>query len=283
MKTYFVDGQFVPEDEAVIPVTDLSVLRGYGVCDIMRTYRGKPFFIKEHVQRLVKSAGEIGLSLPWAENEIIRLVLETLEKNQPVNEVNIRIVITGGSSADFFHPQGDPRLIILITDLKKLPDTWYNQGVSVITILQERPMPDAKVTAYIPAAMALKQAKSKDAIEAIYVNRDNQVLEGTTSNLFAFVNNTLITPKDHILKGITRQAILALSGQHFNIEERPIDLSELLLADEVFITGTNKGIVPVVKIDNTVIGNGKPGSNTRKLMAVMEKHTIEFIESAKSI
>ncbi len=280
MKTYFVNGQFVPEDQAVIPVTDLSVLRGYGICDIMRTYRGKPFFLKEHVYRLERSALEIGLTLPWSNNEIIQYVLQTLDKNQPVDEVNIRIVITGGSSNDFFTPQGTPRLIILLTDITALPDTWYKDGVFVITHLQERPMPDAKVTSYIPAAMALKKAAKKNAIEALYTNRNCQVLEGTTSNLFIFKNDILITPRDHVLKGITRQAILSLSEPLFKIEEKPVFLEELLSADEVFITGTNKGIVPVVKVDDTTIGSGKPGRNTKQMMTQLENHTNDFIKSA---
>ena len=280
MKTYFVNGRFVSEDRAVIPVTDLSVLRGYGVCDIMRTYRGRPFFLEEHASRLQASAAEIGLSLPWSKDDIIRYVLETLGKNHPIDEVNIRIVITGGSSTDYFTPQGNPRLIILLTDLKKLPETWYEDGVRVVTYLQERPMPDAKITSYIPAAMALKDAHKKNAIEAIYINRNQHVLEGTTSNLFAFFNDILVTPSEDVLKGITRKATLSLARNMFQIKERKISLEELLSADEIFITGTNKGIVPVIQVDETRIGSGRPGRHTRELMSRLETHTNSFIRQA---
>lgn len=266
MKIYHVDGQFVPADKAVIPVDDLSVLRGYGVCDIMRTFRGKPYFLDEHIDRLVNSAREIGLSLPWSNEEIKLTVLETLQRNRNVDQVNIRIIITGGSSPDYFYPQGPPRLIIMITDMKKLPLEWYSQGIKVITHPQERLIPDAKVTAYIPAALALKKAKKLGAVEAIYVNSDGQVLEGTTSNLFMFTNNTLVTPDREILKGITREAVISISQQLFQTLERPVLLTELLAADEVFISGTNKGVVPVVKVDENLIGTGKPGPNTLKIM-----------------
>ncbi|MBU2452762.1 MAG: aminotransferase class IV, partial [Proteobacteria bacterium] len=224
MKTYYVDGRFVPSDQAMIPVNDLAVLRGYGVCDIMRTYKGKPYFLDEHIKRLENSAKEIGLSLPWSTKDIIDIVLETLKRNQLIDEANIRIVITGGSSSDFFYPQGHPRLIILVTDMNNLPDSWYEKGVKVITHPLERPLPDAKVISYIPAAMALKLAKEKDAIEAIYINRRMEVLEGTTSNLFAFFNNTLITPKDGILKGITRQAVLSFARNLYPVQEKAITL-----------------------------------------------------------
>jgi branched-chain amino acid aminotransferase len=276
VKTYYVDGKFVPSNKAVIPVNDLAILRGYGVCDIMRTYKGQPYFLDAHITRLENSALTIGLSLPWSTQEIKNLVLETLDKNQPLDEANIRIIITGGSSTDFFYPQGQPRLLILITDIKKLPGTWYTKGVKVITHPLERTLPDAKVISYIPAAIALKLAKEKNAIEALYINRKMEVLEGTTSNLFAFFDKKLVTPRDGVLKGITRQAIISISKNIYNIEERPIYLSELLKADEVFITGTNKGVVPVTQIDETKIGI-KPGINTKKIISELKNNTLEFI------
>lgn len=277
MKIYYVDGDFVPSDQAVIPVSDLAVLRGYGVCDIMRTYKGKPFFLHEHIKRLKNSAKAIKLSLPWSTKDIMNIVLETLKKNQKIDEVNIRIVITGGSSPDFFHPKDRPRLIILITDMQKLPDSWYDKGIKVITHPLERSLPDAKLISYIPAAMALKKAKKNNAVEAIYLNRKMEVLEGTTSNLFAFFNDRLVTPKNGVLKGITRQAILSLGADLFQTEESSITLDMLLKADEVFITGTNKGVVPVIQIDDTKIGNGAPGIKTKKIIKKLETHTLEFI------
>ena len=279
MKTYYVDGRFVPADEAVIPVDDLAVLRGYGVCDIMRTFKGEPYFLNEHILRLENSAKEIGLTLPWQARQIKDIVLKTLKKNQSIDEANIRIVITGGSSPDFFHPQGNPRLIVLITDIKKLPENWHTKGVKIITHKLERMLPDAKVTSYIPAAMALKEAQKKGAMEAIYVNRRMEAMEGTTSNLFAFFKDTLVTPKDGVLKGITRQAILSLAKKLYTIEQRPILLKDLVNANEIFISGTNKGIVPVIQVDEHTIGTGRPGKNTEKIITELENHTLDFIQS----
>ena len=280
MKIYYVDGKFVPSDQAMIPVNDLAVLRGYGVCDIMRTYKGKPYFLNEHIKRLENSAKEIGLSLPWSTKEITDLVLETLKKNHLIDEANIRIVITGGSSPDFFYPQGPPRLLILITDMNRLPDSWYEKGVKVITHPLERTLPDAKVISYIPAAMALKLAKKNNAVEALYINRRMEVLEGTTSNLFAFFGNTLYTPRDGVLKGVTRQAVLSLARHLYKIQEKPIKIERQKKAEEVFITGTNKCVVPVIQIDNTKIGNGTPGPNTRKIISELENHALEFVSTS---
>ncbi len=274
MTVYFVDGAFVPAEKAMIPVDDLAVLRGIGICDIMRTFHGKPYFLDEHIDRLMESGKKIGLALPWTRGDIKQIVVDTLGKNPGLEEVNIRIVITGGSSPDFMTPSGRPRLIVMITPINKLPEKWYTRGVKVITLVQERPLAGAKVTAYIPAAMALNQARAAGAVEVIYIDRNHNALEGTTSNLFAFFNNTLVTPPaDGILKGITRKVILSLAQDRFDISETPLPLETLLTADEVFITGTNKGVVPVVTIDDTPIGDGRPGPNTRVLMTALSDHS----------
>jgi len=274
MTVYFVDGAFVPAENAVIPVDDLAVLRGIGICDIMRTFHGKPYFLDEHIDRLMESGKKIGLALPWTRADIKQIVLDTLEKNPGLEEVNIRIVITGGSSSDFMTPSGRPRLIVMITPINKLPEEWYARGIKVITLVQERPLAGAKVTSYIPAAMALNQARAAGAVEVIYIDRHQNALEGTTSNLFAFFSNTLVTPPaDGILKGITRKVILSLAKDRFDISETPLPLEKLLTADEVFITGTNKGVVPVVKIDDALIGDGRPGPNTRVLMTALSDHS----------
>jgi branched-chain amino acid aminotransferase len=283
MATYYVDGEFVAGHKAVIPVDDLAVLRGIGICDIMRTFHGTPYFIDEHIQRLKESGEKIGLDLPWSREQIKQIVLETLKRNPLADEANIRIVITGGSSPDFMTPSGKPRLIVMVTPIKKLPEEWYTRGVKVVTLVQERPLAGAKVTAYIPAAMALKEAHAEGAVEAIYVTRENLALEGTTSNLFAFFGTTLVTPPANgILKGITRKLILSLAARVFQVHETPLPLDRLLAADEVFITGTNKGVVPVIQINQTRIGNGTPGHNTQKLIQALDRHTRDFSTASRT-
>ena len=107
MDIYYVDGKFVPANEAVIPVDDLALLRGFGVFDLLCTRNGRPLFLKEHILRLQHSAGEIGLHLPWSYSELVEKVHETLRRNNH-SEANIRIIVTGGSSPDFITPQGNP-------------------------------------------------------------------------------------------------------------------------------------------------------------------------------
>jgi branched-chain amino acid aminotransferase len=262
---FYVDGRFVPSEEATIPINDLALLRGFGIFDFLKTYNGKPFLLKEHIERLQKSAAQIGLELPWSQRELVDIVRQTQDQNMQ-SESNIRIVVTGGSSPDFITPQGKPRLLVLVTPLTEPPRSWYTEGVKIITIDSERHIPAAKSIDYIPATIALKQARRQSAIEAVYVDRGGYVLEGTTSNLFIFSENRLVTPGRAILNGITRQVVLKLAEGVYETEIRDIKSDELHTAAEVFITGSNKEIVPVVKIDETVVANGKPGKHTQILM-----------------
>ena len=275
MNIYYIDGKFVPADRAVIPVDDLAVIRGIGVFDLLRTYQGKPYFLKEHVDRLLHSARQSHLDLPWTHEEICKAALETLARNN-LHEANIRIIVTGGSSPDFLTPAGRPRLLILVTPLPKLPEHWYTQGVKVVTLKSRRTNPGAKSINYLPAALALDEARARGAAEVLYLDDDDNALEGATSNLFAFIRGTLVTPGRGILSGITRRVILEITAGHYTTEIRDLPRQELLGAQEVFITGTNKGLLPVVQIDETTIGNGRPGACTLNITALLQAHLTDF-------
>ena len=216
MDIYYVDGKFVPSDQAVIPVTDLAILRGLGAFDFMRTYEGRPFCLRAHLERLESSTRKIGLPFPWTMDELARLVAETLGRNSH-KESNIRVIVTGGSSLDFMNPQGNPRLIIMVSKLPDMPSWWYQDGIHVITRLAERPLAGAKSINYVQASLALETARQKGAQEAVYMVPQGLVLEGTTSNIFAVTADTLITPGRGILAGITRQVILDLARSQFSV------------------------------------------------------------------
>jgi len=273
MDIYYVDGEYVPADRAVIPVNDLAVLRGLGAFELLRTYGGHPFALAEHLQRLQQSVNKMGLLLPWSTEELIRIVMETLQRNENSGhkESNIRIIVTGGSSADFMTHQGQPRLLVLVSEMPTQPEEWYTEGVKVTTMKNRRILPGAKSINYLSATIALKKAHAKGAVESVYVDRDGQVYECTTSNIFMFTGNTLVTPAHRILSGITRGFILEIARRLFQVEERNMALEELLRSDEVFITGTNKGVVPVVQVDESMIGSGRPGPQTVTLMQTMTR------------
>lgn len=268
----YLNGKYVPFDQACLPLNDLGIVRGYGVFDFLRTYNAVPFKLTEHIQRLQNSAKLIGLSLPWSIPEIEEITQNTLTHNH-LPEANIRIVVTGGASADFITPLGQPSLMVIVTPVSEYPKEYYEQGIKVITVPIERFIPKAKSLNYISAIGALQQAKQTNAVEALYMNSQGDVLEGTTTNFFVFRGSQLITPKEGILNGITRDVILELAKDRFEIVEQSIAYSQLNHCDEAFITSSTKEIMPVVQIDELHISQGTPGENTKTLIHLFHKYT----------
>jgi len=153
----YLNGKYVPFDQACLPLNDLGIVRGYGVFDFLRTYKGVPFKLREHIQRLQNSAKLIGLSIPWSTQDIEAIAQDTLQRNN-LPESNIRIVVTGGISANFITPLGQPSLMVIVTPVAEPPREYYEQGIKVITVQAERFLPTAKSLNYISAIGALQQA-----------------------------------------------------------------------------------------------------------------------------
>jgi branched-chain amino acid aminotransferase len=269
---YYTDGKFVADFEATFPINDLGILRGYACFEFMRTYNHRLVFLKDHIARLQHSARQLGIELPWSTDEIVEQVEETLRRNPKV-ESCVRILVTGGPSSDFITPDGQPRLAILVAPLPVYPSAWYRDGAHIITIHYQRPLPDAKSTDYLRAVVALAEARRRGAIEAVYLDNDGYLREGTTSNIFAIFDGLLVTPTVGILKGITRQKVIDLIEDKIDFELREIHRSELVSATEVFITSSNRLIVPIIRVDNDGIGNGRPGTMTRKVMRAFTEFT----------
>ena len=269
---FYIDGEFVASDKAVLPACDLAVLRGYGAFDFLRTYNGRPFRLKEHVRRLLNSAGQIGIHSKQGPEEIFDLTNQALAKRD-FGEANIRLILTGGSSEDGILPDGKPRLLIFVTPLRIMPPEWYTAGVKIITWAHDRYLPAAKTTNYIPAILALVQARSQDAVEAVYIRQDDEVMEGTTSNLFLVNRGRLFTPDTGVLMGITRKAVLEVVQKEFEVTFQSIFKKDLLQADEVFLTSSNKEVAPVVNVDGHTVGGGSIGPVSRKVMDMWKKFT----------
>ncbi len=272
---YYIDGRYLPADRAAIPVDDLALLRGYGVFDFIRTYGGRPFLLEDHLARLRESARLIRLPCPWPDLEIAAIVRRTLEQNPRV-ESNIRVIVTGGPSPDSLMPAGRPRLLVLVTPLKPFPGWWYDRGVKVITNRGRRPIPAAKTLNYLATIVALQQAAEREAVEAILVDRAGRVREGQTVTVFAWIGDRLVTNREGVLPGVTRSLVLKLAADVFPVEVREFTLEEMLAASEVFLTATNKEVVPVVQIDGTPISSGLPGERTKKLMELFRDYTARF-------
>jgi len=270
---WYINGQWVHPNEATISINDVAVLRGYSAFESLRTYDRRPFHLDEHLARLYRSAALIELEIPFAQAFVASVVREAIEHN-PYKHAMIRLFVTGGESDDGVMPSGQPMLAVLTTPLPERDMERFAQGIKLITSSQQRTSPEAKTTSYLAAIRALKDAKRHDASDALFVNEQGHVLEGTRSNFFVFRGDTLITPGTGILLGVTRKVVLDLAHGRFLLEERPILRTELAQVDEAFITSSSKEIMPVVQIDDIIIGNGKPGPRTYEL----EQRFIELIE-----
>lgn len=270
---WYRDGEWVHPEQATISIHDIAVLRGYSAFEALRTYDRRPFHLTEHLKRLYHSAELIDLEIPYTREEIAGVAREIIARNA-YRHASVRMLVTGGESEDGVLATGRPKLLVMISPLGERDRERFARGYYLITSRLQREAPEAKTSNYTSAVRALKEAARRGADDALFVNGQGHVQEATRSNFFLFRSDTLVTPRAEILPGITRKVVLDLAQGRFPIEERPILLEELALADETFVTSSSKEIVPVVRIDETVIGNGRPGPRTTEL----EERFIALIE-----
>ncbi len=271
--SWYINGRWVHPNKGTISINDVAVLRGYSAFESLRTYDRRPFHLDEHLNRLYRSARMIELDIPYTREHITSIISEIIERNT-YKHASIRILVTGGETEDGILPSGNAVLAVLITSLGERDMERFAKGYKVITSRLQRVAPEAKTTNYIEAVRSLKEATRRDAVDALFVNEQGHVLEGTRSNFFVFEGDTLITPRTGVLLGVTRNTVLELAQGLFTIEERPISLGELTHVDEAFITSSSKEITPVIQIDEILIGGGKPGPRTTAL----EQRFIKMVE-----
>jgi branched-chain amino acid aminotransferase len=276
---YYVNGQYVAADQAALGLNDLGIVRGYGVFDLLRTYDGKLFKLHEHVLRLERSAALIGLDLPWSTAEIEAIARATYRHNSIAN-ATIRIIVTGGAADDFMTPQQRPTLIVMVNPIGIPAPEQQIHGVKVITTQIERMMPTVKSLNYITAIMAMQAARRVGAVEAIYRTADDRITEGTRANFFILRDTRLITPQADVLGGITRDVVLEIAGDDFEVVEAPLFYADLATCDEAFLTSSTKEILPVTQIDDITVGQGAPGPNTRKLIDLFSAYVKLNVDSA---
>jgi len=268
----YFNGNIIPKNKIKISPYDLGFLRGYGVFDVMCTQNGKPFLLDQHWKRFQRSAKELGLKIPLSKKNFKVIIVRLLKLNS-FNESIIRTILTGGVSKDAFSPAKET-FCILIEKFKPLPPAYYTEGVGVMTLDYKREFPHAKITNYVAAIKNHNNKTKNGSVEIVYM-KDGKVLEASTSNFFIFKGKSLITTKSDILFGVTRNLVIKLARKNgYVVKERDINIKELFSADEFFLTASNKNILPVVKVDGKMIGDGKVGKRTKDLIGIFKK----FIE-----
>ena len=267
----YANGKIIRKSEIKVGITDLVMLRGYGAFDYMRTYYGVPFRINDYLNRFESSAKGMKLKLPLKKAQIISTIRYLLKKNNASvkKDFGIRLLLTGGYSLDSYLPAVKPNLFILIEDLPSYPEWWSGKGIKLMLHEHSREMARVKTTNYLTAIRLADERLKAKAQDTLYCS-EGKILETTRNNFFLFHGDTLVTSRDGMLQGITREVIAKISQKKFRLEIRDVLKEELNWCSECFITGTTRGVTPVVMIDKMKIGNGKVGKNTKVLMKMFE-------------
>ncbi|NYE56393.1 branched-chain-amino-acid transaminase [Carboxydothermus ferrireducens] len=271
----YLDGKFVPEEEAKVSVFDHGLLYGDGVFEGIRAYHNRVFKLKEHIDRLYESAKAILLEIPLTKEEMTEVVLETMRKNN-LREGYIRLVVTRGKGDLGLDPRKCPKATVFCigSSITLYPERFYEEGLEVITVptrrnLNEASSPRIKSLNYLNNILAKIEANLHGVLEAILLNQEGYVAEATGDNVFIVKNGRLITPPSYagILEGITRNTVMDLARKRgIPVEEKLFTRYDIFNADECFLTGTAAEVIPVVKVDGRTIGEGVPGPMTKTLI-----------------
>ncbi len=271
----FLNGKLVKKADARITVFDHGLLYGDGVFEGIRSYNGLIFKLKEHIDRLFESAEAIELNISMSKKEIVDAIITTLKSNK-LTDAYIRLVVTRGAGDLGLDPRKcKGATIFIITDKIVLyPKEYYDEGLYIIIAntrrnIHEALSPQIKSLNYLNNILAKVEAIKADCEEALMLNRDGYVTECTGDNIFIVKNGMLLTPPPDagLLKGVTRRAVMDLAAEEgITVKEEQMKPEDLYAADECFLTGTAAEIIPVIKIDDHVIGSGKPGRITGRML-----------------
>jgi branched-chain amino acid aminotransferase len=282
MKVY-LDGKFVDSSEAKVSVFDHGLLYGDGVFEGIRLYGGNIFRLEEHLERLEYSAKAIMLDMPLTREQLSWATCETCRQNS-LTDAYIRLVITRGVGdlglAPWLCPK--PSIFIIASKISLYPQEYYDNGLAIVTVPTRRISPAAlpptiKSLNYLNNILGKLEAKQFGALEAIMLNEQGYVAECTADNVFIVHKGELITPaaSQGALKGITRSTILDIAKDlGLPLRETNMTRYDLWCADECFLTGSGAEVIPVVKLDGRVIGTGKPGPITQRVLASFRKRVL---------
>ena len=262
MTKIWINNKIVEAGDAKISIFDRGFLYGDGLFETMRSYGGKIFKIDEHLSRLFDSSKALNINIPYSKRKLREASYNSIKRNA-LKDAYIRITVTGSEN-----------VIILIKEFSGRPRKNYIDGtsatVSKITLNEHSPLAGKKTLNFLNYLLAKEDARHSGYDEAILLNTKGNVAEGATSNIFLVKNGKLLTPSlnDGILPGITRRTVIGLAKKlKIAVAEKHISRKELMSADEVFLTNSLAELLPVIKINRTVIGNGQPGAITKLLYA----------------
>lgn len=280
----YVDGNYVPAEDAKISVFDHGLLYGDGVFEGIRFYKRNVFRLSDHLDRLLMSAKYIMLNPKHSKEQLAQIVLETCRRNG-LDDGYIRLLVTRGAGTLGLNPYlcENPALICIASKIQMYPMEYYEKGLPIITAATRRISADAlsprvKSLNYLNNVMAKIEAIQAGVLEALMLDRNGFIVECTGDNFFMVRDGILFTPPTYqgALRGVTRDAVIELARQQgIRVCEERLTLYEAYTADEAFLTGTAAEVVPVSRIDSRQIGDGRPGEVTNRLREAFQVITAQ--------
>jgi branched-chain amino acid aminotransferase len=280
MKVY-INGKLFDQKDAKISVFDHGLLYGDGIFEGIRIYDGCIFRLDQHIERLEKSAKALKIVLPWSHEELCQAVIDSCAANDLHNGY-IRQVITRGEGNLGLSPKTchDPQHIVIADKITLYPEEYYTNGMAIITVATRRNSsaalpPMVKSLNYLNNILAKMEAQTAGFMEALLLNDEGYVAECTGDNFFIVDKGILITPpvSSGSLGGITRGAVIDAAKEiGIPFAEKTLTRYDVWVSDEMFLTGTAAELIPVTKVDDREIGDGKPGPVTAKLLEVFRRN-----------
>lgn len=260
----YVRGQVLPLEKATLHISDLSIQRGYGVFDYFRVHNGKAVFLDKYLERFHASAKAMRMALPISDGELKAVIQELIQKNS-MPLAGMKMILTGGYSSNGYD-LAEPSLVIFQQPLILPGAEMLEKGIKIITHEFVREVPQAKTINYTMGIRLIDEIRQRGASDVLY-QRHGVVSEFPRCNLFIVKQDgAVVTPAENVLLGVTRKNVLDLAGKKYKAAEGTVMLEDIFQAKEVFLTSTTKRIVPIVQVDEQVIGNGKPGEVTLALL-----------------
>lgn len=283
--TVSVNGRITGEGDAVISVFDHGFLYGEGIYETMRTYNGRPFLYERHVRRLRRSAELIRLTLPFSSESLATQIRDTLRAAALAGEAYIRVLVTRGVGELTYDPQATPTpsIVIIVKPHAEPNPDLYRDGVAAVIVEVVRNHPGSvnpliKSNNLMNSALAMQEALRRGASEGIMRNYRGELTECTTSNVFVVKDGIVLTPplSAGLLPGITREFLFEIAAAAgVPAREQTLYDNDLYMADEAFLTGTTRELMPITSVDDRTIGSGRPGPITATLLE-------EFRRAARS-
>lgn len=284
----YINGKLYDKEDARVSVYDHGLLYGDGVFEGIRSYGGRVFRLRQHLDRLWQSAKAIWLKIPISQEEMAQAIRDTLAING-IQDGYIRVVVTRGCGTLGLDPNkcSHPQVIIITDRIELYPPELYEKGLEIVTVSTTRNHPAAlnpriKSLNYLNNILAKIEGLQAGCIEALMLNHKGELAECTGDNIFLVRDGKVYTPPNDagILEGITRAAVIELARDEAGLRvfEVPLTKHDVYIADECFLTGTAAEVVPVVKVDSRTIGSGRPGPITRDLMERFHRLTRNYRE-----